>query len=166
MGGQSKAAIRRAARFGCHLLPSSTTDFDLVTTYHDALREHGRDPSRFRIKCFRPLYCCEDARRGWDDVKEHMLYQHNLYRRWYRDAGDSQAPDLDDPSELPRDSYIVGTPDDCERAIRNLRRELPFEEFVFWAYPPGFSVERSMRSLELFARKVIPRFREAGPPAS
>ena len=28
MGGQSKPAVRRAAKHGCHLLPSSTTDFD------------------------------------------------------------------------------------------------------------------------------------------
>lgn len=159
MGGQSKPAIRRAARFGCHLLPSSTTDFDLVEYYHAALREHGRDPAQFRIKCFRPLYCCEDANAGWEEVKEHYLYQHNLYRRWYREAGDSMAPDLARADDLPRTTYIVGTPDECERAIRRLHQDLPFDEFMFWACPPGLPVERATRSIELFAREVMPRFR-------
>jgi alkanesulfonate monooxygenase SsuD/methylene tetrahydromethanopterin reductase-like flavin-dependent oxidoreductase (luciferase family) len=161
MGGQSKPAVRRAAKHGCHLLPSSTTDFDLVPFYHAALREHGRDPAAYRIKTFRPLYCCDDRERGWEEVKEHWLYQHNWYRRWYREAGDSTAPDLTSADDLPRANYIVGTPDDCERAIRELHRELPFDEFIFWAYPPGFSVERSAKSIELFAKEVVPRFQSA-----
>ncbi|MBA3887799.1 MAG: LLM class flavin-dependent oxidoreductase [Acidobacteria bacterium] len=164
MGGQSRAAIRRAAKYGCHLLPSSTTEFNLVEVYHEALREHGRDPADFRIKCFRPVYCCEDRERGWDEVKAHYLYQHNLYRRWYREAGDSDAGELTNPDDLPRSSYIVGTPDDCERAIQDLHRDVPFDEFMFWASPPGFPIEQSTRSVELFAREVIPRF--AGGPAA
>jgi alkanesulfonate monooxygenase SsuD/methylene tetrahydromethanopterin reductase-like flavin-dependent oxidoreductase (luciferase family) len=92
-------------------------------------------------------------------VKEHLLYQHNLYRRWYREAGDSMVEELENADHLSRSTYIVGTPDDCERAIRELRRELPFDEFIFWAYPPGFPVKRATRSLELFARNVIPRFK-------
>jgi probable F420-dependent oxidoreductase len=158
MGGQSRAAIRRAARFGCHLLPSSTTEFNLVEVYHAALREQGRDPADFKIKYFRPLYCCDDRERGWDEVKHHFLYQHNLYRRWYREAGDSDAGELTNPDDLPRASYIVGTPDDCEAAIRAMQKDVPFDEFIFWACPPGFSMERSTRSVELFAREVMPRF--------
>jgi alkanesulfonate monooxygenase SsuD/methylene tetrahydromethanopterin reductase-like flavin-dependent oxidoreductase (luciferase family) len=159
MGGQSKAAVKRAAKHGCHLLPSSTTDFDLVNFYHAALREYGRDPADFRIKTFRPLYCCVDRDRGWAEVKEHWLYQHNWYRRWYREAGDSNAPELTRPEDLPRSNYIVGTPDDCEQAIRDLQRELPFDEFIFWAYPPGLPVAKGTESIELFAREVAPRFR-------
>jgi probable F420-dependent oxidoreductase len=158
MGGQSRAAIRRAARFGCHLLPSSTTEFNIVETYHAALREHGRDPAQFRIKCFRPMFCADDPERAWHELKEHFLYQHNLYRKWYREAGDSAAPELSDASQLPRANYIVGTPDDCAAAIRALHREMPFEEFIFWTHPPGFPVEQARASLELFARQVMPKF--------
>jgi probable F420-dependent oxidoreductase len=159
MGGQSPQAVRRAARLGCHLLPSSGIGFDAVALYHDALREYGRDPAEYRIGCFRSLYCCEDAQQGWNEVKEHLLYQHNLYRRWYREAGDSQVPELASPDDLSRQTYIVGTPEHCERAIRDLQREFRFDEFIFWAFPPGFSVERATRSLALFAREVVPRFR-------
>jgi probable F420-dependent oxidoreductase len=162
MGGQSRAAIRRAARFGCHLLPSSTTEFDVTATYHAALREHGRDPSAFRIKCFRAMYCSEDPDRAWNELKEHFLYQHNLYRRWYREAGDSEAPDLASADDLSRDSYMVGTPDQCADTIRKLHRQMPFDEFIFWAHPPGFPVERAAESIELFSRKVIPQLRGPG----
>jgi len=157
MGGQSRAAIRRAARFGCHLLPSSTTEFDIRATYDDALREFGRDPAQYRIKTFRPLFCADDPERAWDELKEHYLYQHNLYRKWYREAGDSSAPDLTSADQLPRQNYIVGTPDECAAAIRALHAEMPFEEFIFWTHPPGFPVERAMPSLELFRQKVVPQ---------
>ena len=159
MGGQSMPAIRRAARFGCGLLPSSTTPFDIETAYHGALRAAGRDPADFSMKGFRPLYCCEDAEQGWREIREHYLYQHNDYRRWYREAGDSDSPDLEDPEKLPRDTYICGTPDDCEAAIRELRTQFPFDEFVFWAFPPGFPVQKATRSIQLFHDEVIPRFR-------
>jgi probable F420-dependent oxidoreductase len=159
MGGQSRAAVERAGRFGCHLLPSFTGEFDLLAAYHQALRQNGRDPAQYRIKCFRPLYCCEDPRRGWAEIREHYLYQHNLYRRWYREAGDATAPELSHPDQLPRTSYIVGTPDDCARAIETVSAEAPFDEFIFWAVPPGFSLAKSRASLELFAREVMPRFR-------
>lgn len=158
MGGHTKVAIRRAARLGCHLLPDTTTDFDVLGVYQEALREYGRDSRAFRIKCFRFLYCCEDAEAGWRDVRQHLLYQHNLYRRWARDAGDDTAKELTEAAALPRSGYIVGPPEECERAIRELHRRMPFEEFVFWAYPPGFPVSRANRSIELFARSVMPRF--------
>ena len=158
IGGQSKAAIRRAARFGCGLLPSSTTSFDVVGSYHDALRAYGRDPADYSMKCFRPLYCCQDSKRGWEEIKEHYLYMHNAYRRWYREAGDLDEADLLDPDALPRDTYICGTPDECTEAIERLQQEFPFDEFIFWAQAPGFPIDKSTRSLELFAEEVMPRF--------
>ncbi len=159
IGGQSKPAIRRAARFGCGLLPSSTTPFDVQKAYHDALRSAGRDPADHSMKCFRALYCCEDAEHGWREIRDHYLYQANDYRRWYREAGDAVDPDLEDAEQLDRGNFICGTPNDCEAAIRRLREQIPFEEFVHWAFPPGFPVDKASRSLELFAREVMPRFR-------
>lgn len=158
MGGQSRAAVHRAARFGCHLLPSPSEDFDVVATYHAALRENGRDPAQFRIKCFQTMFCSENPARAWEELKAHFLYQHNLYRKWYREAGDSNAPIAANAEALSRENYFVGTPEQCAGAIRAAQRKLGADEFVFWAGPPGYPVEQATRSLELFAREVIPQF--------
>ncbi len=157
MGGGSKPAMRRAARLGCHLLPPP--DRELIELYRDELEKNGKKPDEFRIKLFQPMYCCEDPEAGWKDVREHYLYMHNWYRRWYREAGDGTAPELTDPDALPRDAYFVGTPDDCAAAIRRLTANFNFEEFIFWARPPGLAWDKSTRSMELFAREVLPRFR-------
>lgn len=159
IGGESRAAIRRAARLGCHLLPSPSEEFDVVAVYRQALREYGRDPAHFHIKSFQTMFCSEDPARAWAELKPHFLYQHNLYRRWYREAGDSDATDASDAKALSRESYFVGTPDGCAEAIRAAQRKLDTDEFVFWAGPPGYPLESATRSLELFAREVIPRFR-------
>ena len=126
--------------------------------YHDALREYGRDPAEYRIKTLPAVVLLRRRRARMGRGQGALALSAQLYRRWYREAGDSNAPELTSPDDLPRANYIVGTPDDCERAIRALHAELPFDEFIFWACPPGFPVERATRSLELFAREVTPRF--------
>ena len=157
MGGGSKPAMRRAARLGCHLLPPPNRE--LIDLYHDELKKNGRTPDDFRIKLFQPMYCCEDPELGWKEVREHYLYMHNWYRRWYVEAGDGTASELMDPDDLSRDTYFVGTPDACASVIQKMQEDFNFDEFIFWARPPGLAWEKSTRSVELFAREVIPRFK-------
>jgi hypothetical protein len=54
--------------------------------------------------------------------------------------------------------YLVGTPEMVTSEISRLRLGLPFDRLIFWARPPGLSVESSSRSLELFAQEVLPHF--------
>jgi hypothetical protein len=54
--------------------------------------------------------------------------------------------------------YLVGTPEMVTSEISRLRLALPFDRLIFWARPPGLSVESSSRSLELFAQEVLPHF--------
>lgn len=54
--------------------------------------------------------------------------------------------------------FLVGTPEMVTSEISRLRLALPFDRLIFWARPPGLSVESSSRSLELFAQEVLPHF--------
>ncbi|HEY3185437.1 MAG TPA: hypothetical protein VGJ77_21515, partial [Gaiellaceae bacterium] len=91
----------------------------------------------------------------WDDVAEHFLYQYNRYREW------GGEPLLERAEDLPRERYIVGTPDDVAAGIRAIEERTRCDRLFFWARPPGLDIERSNRSLELFAREVIPRVQTA-----
>ena len=159
MGGQSRTAIRRAARLGCNLLPTSVGEAPMVAEYRAALRDFGRDPSQYRVKCCQSLFCTPDPERSWSELKVHFLYQHNLYRRWYKASGDSDASELDSADALPRENYVVDTPDRCASAIRAVKEKLQADEFVFWSGPPGYPIDKATSSLELFAREVMPRFK-------
>jgi alkanesulfonate monooxygenase SsuD/methylene tetrahydromethanopterin reductase-like flavin-dependent oxidoreductase (luciferase family) len=87
----------------------------------------------------------------WDDVAEHFLYQYNRYREW------GGEPQLDGAEDLPRERYIVGTPDEVAVGIRAIHDRTHCDRLFFWARPPGLDIELSNRSLERFAKEVIPR---------
>ncbi|MFT5531734.1 MAG: hypothetical protein ACI91O_001764, partial [Candidatus Poriferisodalaceae bacterium] len=38
------------------------------------------------------------------------------------------------------------------------RERRHFDRLIFWARPPGLDIEKSSRSLELMATKVLPHF--------
>jgi alkanesulfonate monooxygenase SsuD/methylene tetrahydromethanopterin reductase-like flavin-dependent oxidoreductase (luciferase family) len=160
IGGASVPAARRAGRLGCHFTPDSFAPPAVFDAYGAALRAHGHDPKDFPIATNRMIYVTEDPDAGWEEVREHVLYVHNRYRAWFAAAGDHTAsgPPLEDAGQLPRDEYLVGTPAQVIAGIEAMRRRLPFDRLYFWAGPPGLSIERSSRSLELFARHVIPHF--------
>ena len=56
--------------------------------------------------------------------------------------------------------YIIGTPDDANEAVAQLRDELGTTELHCWMHMPGIAGEDAMRSARLFAREVIPAFPE------
>jgi alkanesulfonate monooxygenase SsuD/methylene tetrahydromethanopterin reductase-like flavin-dependent oxidoreductase (luciferase family) len=163
IGGATSAAARRAGRLGCLFMPDSFAPVGIYDVYRDTLTKHGHDPADFPIGTNRTFYVCDDPDQGWDDVKEHILYSHNRYREWFAAAGDHAAsgPPLEDADELPRDIYVVGTPEQVIAEIEAMRSRFAFEHLYFWARPPGLDIEKSSRSLELFARHVIPHFAQA-----
>jgi probable F420-dependent oxidoreductase len=158
LGGSSEAAARRAGRLGCHFMPDAYMAVENYAIYRDALAEAGHDPEAFSTAINPTIYVCEDPERGWAEVKEHLLYQYNRYREWFAAGGGTEAATLSDPDDLPRERYIVGTPDDVIAAIERLHARHRFDRLFFWARPPGLPLEASTRSLELFAERVMPHF--------
>jgi probable F420-dependent oxidoreductase len=160
IGGASRAAARRAGRLGCNFMPDSFAPVEVYEIYRAALAEHGHDPEEFSIGTNRMIYVCEDPEAGWNEVKEHYLYVFNRYREWFAAAGDFSevGPPLRDADLLPRDVHVVGTPEQIIAEIEAMRARFAFDLLIFWARPPGLPIEKSSRSLELFAEHVIPHF--------
>jgi alkanesulfonate monooxygenase SsuD/methylene tetrahydromethanopterin reductase-like flavin-dependent oxidoreductase (luciferase family) len=142
IGGSTEAAARRAARLRCHFMPDAYVATEVLDVYRKLWDgEVSINPS---------VYVGD-----WDDVAEHFLYQYNRYREW------GGEPQLDRAEDLPRKRYIVGTPDEVAAGIRAIRERTRCDRLFFWARPPGLDIERSNRSLELFAKEVIPRVEAA-----
>ena len=160
VGGASAAAARRAGRLGCSFAPDSFAPLDVYRVYRETLLDYGHDPGTSRVWTNRAIYVTEDPQAGWNEVKEHFLYVHNRYREWFAAAGDHSfsGEPLKVADALPRDLYLVGTPEQVVAEIEAMCRRFPFDGIYFWARPPGLAIERSSRSVELFARQVIPHF--------
>jgi alkanesulfonate monooxygenase SsuD/methylene tetrahydromethanopterin reductase-like flavin-dependent oxidoreductase (luciferase family) len=129
--------------------------------YREALAAAGHDPAAFRTAINPTIFVTEDPERGWAEVKEHILYQYNRYREWYAAGGDTPAATASSPDELPRERYLIGTPEDVIEGIKSLQERHRFDRLFFWARPPGLGIEQSQHSLELFAERVLPHFGNA-----
>ena len=162
VGGSSLASARRAARHGAGFMPDSGAGPDTYDAYRRARPADSGPP---RVATNRVLFAAESRERAWELCGEHLLYQFNMYRRWFSDAGDADAhgAELTDPAVLAPDSYFIGTPDDILAAIRESEQRLGYEELIFWARPPGMPIEHSTASLELIARHVLPALRATAP---
>jgi alkanesulfonate monooxygenase SsuD/methylene tetrahydromethanopterin reductase-like flavin-dependent oxidoreductase (luciferase family) len=138
IGGSTESAARRAARLRCHFMPDAYVSPEVIALY--------RSLSGGEVSINPSVYV-----GAWDEVAEHFLYQYNRYRDW----GDE--PQLESADHLPRDRYIVGTPDVVAAGISAIAERTGCDRLFFWARPPGLEIELANRSLELFAKEVIPR---------
>ena len=162
MGGRSAAAMRRAARNHAHLqladfiLEHAVSDYGY---YQDALSAEGADPSQYAVAAVATAFLDEDRDRAWQTAAEHLLYQQNLYQRWFTEASDRQA-DRYEPmvttSQLKRGSYLIGNPDDVLQQLHDYHRQVPFTHLSIWMLLPGMRLAPALRSLELFCRRVMP----------
>ena len=159
IGGSSLASARRAARHSAGFMPDSGAGQDTYDAYR---RGRPADAAPARVATNRVLFAAESRERAWELCGEHLLYQFNMYRRWFSDAGDADThgAELTDPAVLSPDSYFIGTPDDIVAAVKESQERLGYEELIFWARPPGMPVEHSTASLELIAKHVLPALHE------
>lgn len=160
VGGSSVAAARRAARHGVGFMPDSGAGPEIYETYRTQRTAASGPP---RVATNRVLFAADSRDRAWEICGEHLLYQFNAYRRWFSEAGDTDAhgAEVVDPAVLSPEHYFVGTPDDILTAIQQSQQRFGYEELVFWARPPGMPVQQSTASLELIARHVLPALKEA-----
>ena len=142
IGGATAAAARRAARLGCRFMPDAYVATEVLDLY--------RSLSDGEVAVNPSVYVGD-----WEEVGEQFLYQYNRYREW----GGGQP--LERPEQLPRDRYLVGTPEEVADGIRAIVERTRCDRLFFWARPPGLSIELANRSLERFAQEVIPRVEAA-----
>ena len=138
IGGSSAAAARRAVRLRCAFMPDAFVATEVVELY--------RSLGGARVSINPSVYVGD-----WDDVAPHFLYQYNLYREW---GGGQQLASAD---ELPRERYLIGSPEVVAEGVLALLARTGAERLFFWARPPGLPLELANRSLECFAKEVIPR---------
>jgi alkanesulfonate monooxygenase SsuD/methylene tetrahydromethanopterin reductase-like flavin-dependent oxidoreductase (luciferase family) len=60
--------------------------------------------------------------------------------------------------EALKDRFAIGEPDSVYKALARCATELGATEIICWMHMPGIRGEDAMRSVELFAKEVMPRF--------
>lgn len=155
MGGRSKAAARRAARFGLDFFPDSS-DPALREAYEAACRDAGREPG-FMITPEDPVtfvFVHEDPDAYWERIGPHVLHEALTYSGWQREGeSSSAATDARTLDELKAgDRFAVLTPDE---AVEHGRRGNLLLYPLCGGIPPAVAWE----SLDLVEHEVLPRVR-------
>ena len=159
VGGFSKGAARRAARYGDgYVGPSNRAIYEM---YLAELRAAGKDPARARVMGGDMwLIVADDPDRTFATYAPHLLYWFNAYSKWFEGTDTSPWPHLDNAEELlSRGLVNVVTPDAAIKLIKDRIAEVPVEMYTMMLTPPGIALNAVQTSLELFAKKVMPHFK-------
>ncbi|MGH7985439.1 MAG: LLM class flavin-dependent oxidoreductase [Candidatus Binataceae bacterium] len=164
IGCRTAKATERAARMGFHLL--ATLGPDPAVPYQAALRKSGRDPHHFNIAQLRAVHVARNADQAWEEAAPHLHYMMTHYDHWLAEAndaaGDQEVWRVSSPTEL-RESplaqgLMIGTPDQVVRKFEEFRTGCACTDFVMASQLPGMDPALATRSLELFAKAVMPNF--------
>ena len=133
-----------------------------IGSYHEAWQLAGH-PGRGDVALIVPVYVAEDARAARDEPEESMRF-------FLRSIGEMLATGTterkEDGDRLLRMSYdevlaelaVYGTPEAVADRLIELRETLGYSTLVLWMNSGGrVPHERVMRSMRLFADRVLPR---------
>jgi alkanesulfonate monooxygenase SsuD/methylene tetrahydromethanopterin reductase-like flavin-dependent oxidoreductase (luciferase family) len=149
-------AIERAAEldlgFACNL---GRHQFEI---YRKAMRERGKDPSKYSIVNSRIVYIADDADKAWSDIEQAAMYQATLYGKWLSAANPGQNWILPDAKQL-RAGAVLGNPETVRTKLAEVIETASPTELIINMQLPGLAPSKAMRSLERFSNEVLPKLR-------
>jgi alkanesulfonate monooxygenase SsuD/methylene tetrahydromethanopterin reductase-like flavin-dependent oxidoreductase (luciferase family) len=165
-------ALAEAGSRGCHLAGGGPPDRQKI--YDTALSNAGYDPKNFMRANLHIGHIAETTDKAWDEagpyMQEYIAWQLRMnaetralgLRNNVQNESEDVVPSLKEIRETSRGPYAsayVGSP---EHVIRMLEDELtvnPMTQIIWSMGLPGQSPQQANRSVELFAKEVIPHFR-------
>jgi alkanesulfonate monooxygenase SsuD/methylene tetrahydromethanopterin reductase-like flavin-dependent oxidoreductase (luciferase family) len=155
LGGSSKVAVRRAARFGLPYLPPANLP-ELEAYYYEQCKEHGTQGF-----CAMPpehtamTFVAEDPDRIWRDLGHHFFEESSTYAAWQppgqTSSVHSHATSVD---ELRAEGiYEVVTPAEL---VDRLQEAGPSATCALHPLVGGMPIEDGWSSLRLYVEEVLP----------
>ncbi len=134
----------------------------LIAEYRAAAAEAGYDPATRPVATHYQVYCAEDAREarrvGQRAIAAYVA-QNNAARAQGNVAFDLDAAAIDIDALIDAARVCIGTPDECAAILERAAATLGLTSIDCTFFFGGIPYEQATRSLELFAREVMPRFR-------
>jgi len=165
IGALNPKAVDRAARLGCHFLGIGDT-----SAYDEALSRHGRKPADYKVAQLVWVHVAPSREQGWDEVQDHVHWMLAVYGKWLGEAGEMQGPpSLFSPppaAELRRTKEpllftpIVGNSEDVANGLEEFVKTTRTTHLVLGMHFPGLDPKVARRSMETFARDLLPRFQK------
>jgi len=157
MGGNSRAAARRAARFDMGLLAQGLNP-EIEAIYRDEYEKLGKPPGL----CINPpaqmvtsAFVAEDVDRAWSEFGPHLLHDSQAYARWMVKGTALTTTVAASVEELraQQGAYRIFSVDEAVDYLK--------QNGLFLTHPlcGGLPPKLAWSSLELLASEVLPRTR-------
>ena len=164
IGARGPKGIKRAAHNGYHLM--ATFGPDPAPLYIETLKLKGKNPNDFKIAQLRMCYIGDTEDQAWEDCQDHLFHTLDFYRDIVENAndaeGDSSFFPIKKPSDIRhsvlRDHLMVGTLDQVIEKMHAFTNDYSCTDLVVYMQFPGMDVSKVNRSMEIFAKRVIPLF--------
>jgi alkanesulfonate monooxygenase SsuD/methylene tetrahydromethanopterin reductase-like flavin-dependent oxidoreductase (luciferase family) len=112
------------------------------------------------------VYVAGSEDQAWDDVENHVFAMMEFYGEILAEAndaaGDKNVFPYKSARELRRsplaEAAMIGTPDQVARKLERFGNEFRCTHFIMATQLPGLDPGKATKSLELFAKEVMPSF--------
>jgi len=157
--------------FAFLLTRQRTTAAEQVERYRRVQREHAADPDRLNGHVAEPCVgVCHHVVVAETDAEAHVVARRalrewfaNFNHLWLRERGTEYFPsDVD--AFIDAGHALVGSPETVREQVRRVLAESGGNYFAGVFAFGDLTAEESLRSLDLFARRVIPDLVAAGAP--
>ena len=164
MAANSDPAVRRAARMADAWMANPHATMDTIRRqlklFHEERQAVGLPPPA-ELPAMREVFCAKDRDTAVELAARHLADKYRVYAQWGQDKVMPEKESFDMPySELADQRFIVGSPEDCIRALSPWRDELGINHFVLRTFWAGMPREHAMESVRLIGREVIPALRQ------
>ncbi|MCH2169658.1 LLM class flavin-dependent oxidoreductase [Myxococcota bacterium] len=155
MGGHSKPAVRRAARYGMGVMTEGNTG--LEEFYKAECANYGTEPQMFVDPgpgTVSSAFIAEDPDAAWEEYGPHLLHDALMYAEWmgeHQQAITHSASATVEALKAEQGNYRIFTPDEAVAYVR---------EHGLLSLQPlcgGLPPDLAWKSLELLAAKVLPQ---------
>lgn len=133
------------------------------SNFEEACGRHGKTADRSKWHLVSNFYLADTREQAWADVREGIMRDTGYFvsigfRPLYEAYKGQPVSEFTPESVVERRDWVVGTPDDAIAWIENKIAQNGDFGGVMLTTHEWASSEKLRRSLELFARYVIPRF--------
>lgn len=170
LGAIAPKAIERAAKMGFHFQAVGSSMLD--KKYDEALRAAGRNPLEYNIAQLQAVYVAPSREQAWELAAKPLHYMASCYAKWFAEANDKPGDDkavagmtsVEDMIKKQHFSFfgedaIVGTAKDACEMIADYVSRGRVTHLVTAQALPGLAPHHIRASMELFAKEVVPRFK-------
>lgn len=168
VGTQGPQTLDYIAREGFHFL--GIGEPTAQQAYDGALRKYQRPVEEQKALHLVWCHVADTWEQAWDNVQDHLHYMFTQYTKWYAESENFfqeglEPPPIPSPAELRHTmgdqiGYLaIGSVDSVIERLDRLTSSVRTTHLSIGMNLPGMHPDMTRRSMELFAKKVMPHLR-------